>query len=248
MTRPQFRFALGLIVVSAMGASAGSAEKGDAVCRRAAGKITIDGRADEPAWKAAELIDGFRVPWRNPPSPARTKTQARLLWDDEALYFFADMEDSDLYADVVEQDGVTWDNDVFELFFKPRDDRRAYYEFQVTPKNTRFDCFIPSRGGGHVRRWMKLHEFRWETKPVLRGTLNDESDRDEGWSVEGKIPWTDFRHTGGRPGAGDVWKFALCRYDYSVDFDEPDLSTTAPLTRVDFHQHEAYGKLTFSDK
>jgi hypothetical protein len=223
-------------------------EKGNAVCHRATGKITIDGKAAEPAWKGAELINGFSVPWLNPPAAPMTKAEARLLWDDEALYFFAEMEDADLYADVTEQDGVTWDNDVFELFFKPRDDRRAYYEFQVTPRNTHFDCFIPARGAGHVRRWMKQHEFRWETKAVVRGTLNDETDRDQGWSVEGKIPWTDFRHTGGRPKAGEAWKFALCRYDYSVDFEAPDLSTTAPLTRVDFHQYENYGRLTFSEK
>jgi hypothetical protein len=223
-----------------------SAEPGDVVCHRATGKIMVDGKGDEPAWKQAEVIREFHHPGVARPSPARTKTEARLLWDDEALYFFAEMEDADLYADVTEQDGTTWDNDVFELFFKPHPERKPYYEFQVTPLNTHFDCCILSRGGGHVRRWMKAHEFRWETKPVLRGTLNDESDKDQGWSVEGRIPWSDFRHTGGKPKAGDVWTLALCRYDYSVDFDAPDLSSTAPFTRVDFHQTENYGKLTFS--
>ena len=35
--------------------------------------------------------------------------------------------------------------------------------------------------------------------------------------------------TGGRPDIGETWKFALCRYDYSVDFEGPELSTCAPL-------------------
>lgn len=225
-----------------------SAEPGDAVCRRAAGKITVDGQADEPAWKAAEEITSFRVPWAKPPKAALTKTKARLLWDDEAMYFFAEMEDGDLFADVEAQDGVTWENDVFELFFKPREVEKPYYEFQVTPKNTHFDCCILTGTVKDVQRWMKEHEFGWTTKPMLRGTLNERTDKDQGWSVEGKIPWNDFRHTKDKPKPGDVWRFALCRYDYSREWEAPDLSTTAPLTRVDYHQTEAYGRLTFSEK
>jgi hypothetical protein len=225
-----------------------SAEPGDAICRRATGKITVDGKPDEPAWKSAEEITSFRVPWTDPPKAALTKTKSRLLWDDEALYFFTEMDDADLFADVEEHDGVTWDNDVFELFFKPRENEKPYYEFQVTPKNTHFDCCILTGTVKDVRRWMKEHEFRWETKPALRGTLNERTDTDRGWSVEGKIPWTDFRHTGGKPQSGDVWKFALCRYDYSMKFDGPDLSTTAPLTQMNYHQTEKYGRLTFSEK
>ena len=40
---------------------------------------------------------------------ARTATTAKLLWDREYLYFFADMEDADLFADVTEHDGKTWE-------------------------------------------------------------------------------------------------------------------------------------------
>lgn len=226
-----------------------AADGGDVVCQRAEGKITINGMADEAAWKQAEVIEDFHHPAVTPKSPGKTKTKARLLWDDEALYFFAEMEDADLYADITEHDAETWFNDVFELFFKPHADERTYYEFQVTPRNTHFDACIKRRGpGGEMRRWIRAHEFAWETKPVLIGTLNDETDKDKGWFVEGKIPWTDFRHTGGKPKPGDAWSFALCRYDYSFDFETPDLSTTAALTKVDFHQTENYGRLTFAGK
>src|SRR5262249_16382721 len=61
----------------------------------------------------------------------------------------------------------------------------------------------------------------------------------------GRIPWTDFMKTGGRPERGEKWKFALCRYDYSVDFEGPELSTCAPLTKRDFHAFEDYATLTF---
>ena len=83
------------------------------------------------------------------------------------------------------------------------------------------------------------------TVTQLRGTLNNPQDRDQGWTVEGRIRWRDFTPTGGRPAAGDQWKFALCRYDYSVDFEGPELSCSAPLTRSDFHHFEDYATLQF---
>ena len=67
------------------------------------------------------------------------------------LYFFAEMDDADLFADIKEHDGKTWDNDVFELFFKPADDKPGYYEFQVNAANTQFDMFMPSAGRGTLR-------------------------------------------------------------------------------------------------
>ena len=182
-------------------------------CRRAVGPIVIDGAADEEAWKAAEVCDNFAPFWlRTDEKPARqayTQTRARLLWDDDHLYFHSEMEDADLFADVTEQDGECWNNDVFELFFKPSDEKPAYYEFEVTPANTHFDLFVPQRIPDKFLQWAKESKFGWETKAALRGTLNQRDDRDKGWSVEGRIPWSDFAPTGGRPAAGSKWKFTL---------------------------------------
>jgi glucose/arabinose dehydrogenase len=218
-------------------------------CRWATGPIKIDGKADEEAWKNAQVIDTFYLPWLGPKArKSLTATKARLLWDREYLYFHADMQDSDLYADVKEHDGMTWDNDVFELFFKPADDKPGYYEFQVNAAGTIMDMFIPRRGSGGYQRYKKDGEFHIDAKVVLRGTLNNWRDKDEGWSVEGRIPWKDFFRTGGRPAIDERLKFALCRYDYSVAFEGPELSTCAPLKSLkypDFHHFEDYATLRF---
>jgi hypothetical protein len=215
-----------------------------AECRRATGPIRIDGRLDEAAWKKAPVLKHFAVFWlkRKP----KTATAARLLWDDRYLYFAAEMEDGDLFADVRQHNGITWENDVFELFFKPAERKQAYYEFQVNAANTRLELFLPSRGSGGYRRFAPLTRLGMESAVTLRGTLNNWKDQDQGWTVEGRIPWSAFGPTGGRPRAGDKWRFALCRYDYSKDFDSPELSSTAPLTRPDFHRYEDYGVLTFA--
>jgi glucose/arabinose dehydrogenase len=208
--------------------------------------ITVDGRGDEAAWKTAAVIDDFHLAGaagdKRRPSSA---TRARLLWDREFLYFLAEMEDTDLYADVMEHDGPTWHNDVFELFFKPASDKPGYYEFQVSAANTRLDAFYPRRGAGGWRRFGAEGTFDFQTAVHRDGTLNRWSDRDRAWTVEGRLAWKDLARTGGRPDPDEVWTFALCRYDYSVDFEGPQLSSNAPLTVADFHRYEQYVPIRF---
>jgi hypothetical protein len=184
-----------------------------AECRWADGEIKIDGELNDPAWQKAQLLQDFAVYWQK--RRAKTATKARLLWDDRYLYFSAEMEDADLYGQVKDFNGMTWHDDVFELFFKPEADKLTYYEFQVNVLNTRLELFLPSRGAGGYDRFAPQTKFGMESAVKLQGTLNDHRDRDVGWTVEGRIPWTAFEASGGRPKPGAKWRFALCRYDYS---------------------------------
>src|ERR1043166_5875085 len=74
-------------------------------CRWATGPIQIDGKANEAAWQQAQVMDKFGLPWlKEEPRAAKTTTKARLLWDRDNLYFFADLEDHDLFADLLQHD------------------------------------------------------------------------------------------------------------------------------------------------
>lgn len=216
-------------------------------CRFTEWPITIDGVANEKAWDTAAIVDQFQKPWGHAnPLPAKTNTKARLLWDRDYLYFFAQMDDSDLVARVTEHDGDTWTDDVFELFFKPAPDKPGYYEFEINAQNTVFDLFLPERGDVETHR--RTHDFHLESKVVVDGTLNVRTDRDRGWSVEGKIPWRDFFKTGGRPAVDEVWDFVLCRYDYHISDSAPELSWTsskASTPSPDFHHWEDYAPIRF---
>lgn len=217
-------------------------------CRWAESPIVIDGKGDDEAWKRAVVVEDFALPWLLKENrPALTKTRARLLWDRDGVYFFAEMEDSDLYAMETKADGFIWEDDVFELFFKPSPDHPGYYEFEVNARNAVLDMFLPRRNAGGYRRHVKEGEFKVESKVELRGTLNNWRDSDEGWSVEGRIPWAGFAPTGGRPEPGDVWTYALCRYDYSVDLEEGmELSTSGNLKQRNFHTWEGYEPIRFA--
>lgn len=218
----------------------------DVECRWAATPPVIDGRLDEAAWQAAQVVGNFRAAWR--PAGQRTPptaTKVRLLWDWEFLYFAAEMEDADLFATETEDDGALWTGDVFELFFKPRSDRPGYYEFEFNPTNAKLDMYLPARAADGYKRHARDRKFHLETAVGLRGTLNQRDNTDRGWMVEGRIPWSDFQPTGGRPAAGDVWQHAMCRYDYSVGLRDPALSSNAPLTQASFHRYEDYAPLTF---
>jgi uncharacterized repeat protein (TIGR03806 family) len=219
-------------------------------CRWTESPITLDGVADEPAWKHARPITSFHLPWLGDKARlGRTATTARLLWDREYLYFHCEMEDSDLFADIKEHDGELWRNDVFEIFLRPDPEKTGYYEFQVNAAGAHFDAFYPKYDLDNLAKQSKLGTFHMSSKVKLNGTLNKRDDVDKGWSVEGRIPWTDFVRTGGRPVPGEKWKMNLCRYDYHKDWPEPELSCVAPIRERKigpfFHQSEDYAPLTF---
>lgn len=217
-------------------------------CRWASTSPRIDGIDDDPVWRSAAAVSEFGQAWRSD-KPAIDKqalrTRAKLLWDASHLYFFAELDDADLFADLKEHDSPTWQNDVFELFFKPGAKHAGYYEFQVNAAGTRMEMFLPERDKQAFAKFAKRDPFAWETAVVRRGTLENRNDQDGGWSVEGRIPWSDLAHTGGRPAVDETWTFALCRYDYDKADKEPTISSSAPLKEANFHRFEDYSSLKF---
>ncbi len=204
-------------------------------CYRAAAPIRVDGDPNDPAWRAAYVIADFAAPWAPAGRRSLSKTCARLLWDDNYLYFLAEMEDEELVIASERHDDRLWLGDVLELFFKPRRDVRGYYELQVNPANARLDMYLPHRAPDAYQRWKTARAFAWQTSVRTNDT---------GWTVEGRIPWADFAPTGGAPTAGSRWGFALARYDYTPD-QSPALSTNAILDHPNFHRHEEWPELLF---
>lgn len=214
----------------------------EAVCRRAERPPALDGRLGDAVWEKAEVIDRFPAFWKGLDTGKTTK--ARLLWDDEALYFAAELTDAELRSFGTKRNDMLWNGDVFELFFKPSTEKTGYYEFQVNPKSVVLELQIPG-APFNFRELAAKPPLGFRAVAQVDGTLDQPGDKDRGWSVEGRIPWSIFEPTGGRPKAGDVWSFALCRYDYGPEGTEPVLMSSAPLKRPSFHRTEDYGRLKF---
>lgn len=194
----------------------------------------IDGNDDESEWASATPITSFGTFWSG--QQARKQHRVRLLWDDNALYYFAELPDDLIRPHGKQHNDRLWLGDVFELFFKPREDSPAYYELEVNPWGAMLELAFPSRA------------VSFETLlggPPL-GMSVSAKVHDGRWVVEGRIPWSLFAATTGRPASGDLWKFHAAFYDYGADGTEPELGSNAPLTVASFHRWEDYASLRFA--
>ncbi len=211
---------------------------------RVAEPLQIDGRLDEVSWQIAprsprfvDLISG---------QPTIHNTQAAVLWDDDYLYVGYWIEEPFVTATLTERDALIYtDNDV-ELFIAGQD---AYYEFEINALSTIYEVFFiwedayerdgysqspefqratatPWNGVGFTNhpRGPRLGFWQWDFPGIksavwVDGTLNQNDDRDRGWTVELALPWQGMNWLArgdGRslpPQDGDVWRMDFSRFN-----------------------------------
>jgi len=214
-------------------------------CRHIDAPIEIDGSLRAPQWQRAEPI-ALVVPCthREPLS----RTEGRLLWDDHYLYVGFRAYDKDIFSYYAERDSPTCYEDVLEIFLKPDANKDPYYNFEINALNTVYDALNLKRGAGGPdhHRWSRWNCPGLKSAVVIQGTLNDPSDVDEYWQLEVAIPFAGLPTLDRPPQSGHRWRFHLARYDYSVYLPEGvELSSSAPLTAVDFHRYEEWPVLRF---
>lgn len=209
--------------------------------------IIVDGVLDELVWQQA-LPMGLVLPVSH--AEPISKTEAKLLWDKNYLYVGFKAHDKDIWSYLAERDSLTCSEDVLEVFIKPDADKDGYYNFEINALNTVYDAFNLKRnaGGSDHHRWSRWNCEGLKSAVSIKGTLNDPNDVDEYWCLEVAVPFAGLPSLAGRtPENGDVWKFHLARYDYSIYLPEGvELSSCAPFTKVDFHRYEDWRELRFS--
>ena len=219
------------------------------LCNYADEPIKIDGVLDEPAWKNAEVLH-FKIP-RSLKEPV-SKTEAKILWDDKYLYVSFKAYDKDVWSYKKERDSSTCDDDVLEVFVKPRPDKDPYYNFEINALTTVFDAYNVKRwaGGGRHHRWSRWNCSGLKLAVHVEGTLNNWKDQDKYWRMEVAIPFAELQSIDGKtPAAGDIWLFLLGRYDFSIYLPNGrELSTSADLTQRNFAHYEDWSRLKFVKK
>jgi hypothetical protein len=189
-------------------------------CRRAATPIRIDGRLDDSAWNAAPWSSEFvDIEGSKKPLP-RFRTRMKMLWDDQYLYVAAELEEPDLSASLTAHDSVIFKDNDFEVFLKPSASGSAYFEFEMNALNTTWDLFLnkPYREDGKADNSWEMPGLK--SAVHLNGTLNDPSDRDQGWTIEIAFPWADFASRASavkRPEPGEEWRVNFSRVEWKYD-------------------------------
>jgi len=243
------RFAVGFVALAC--AMAGQEPKApplmDCVCVRASGPITVDGTINEAAWQHARPISEFRV-WKTLDPPTES-TSVRFLFDDSNLYAFFDCADADIAVVHEGRDSFIWESDCVELFLWPDQTKPIYYEFEVSPNNDVFDGRFVNTGSGAFRRWAKW-DCPIRTAVQFRGTVNDWTDKDKGYSVELAIPLDALAESIGNKSLTDqAWKFAAVRVDVSATLESEERSSTANIRTGDIHKEkDGYFTLRFVDQ
>ena len=204
----------------------------------------IDGHLDEKAWQLAprtpryvDILTG---------KPAVHETRAAILWDENNLYVAIKAEEPYVHAKYTTNNSpIYYDNDV-EMFIAGPD---AYYEFEMNAYNTTYEVFfiwndayerdgfaqaaefsrtnlVPFNGVGFTNhpRGGRLGGFDWhfpgkKTAVQIDGTVNNDDDRDRGWTVELAFPWKGMEwlakgdNRSLPPRDGDVWRIDFSRFN-----------------------------------
>ncbi len=214
---------------------------------RALGPIAIDGVASEPAWAAAATSPELATA-EGSADPVG-KAIARLTWDDQYLYAFVSITDSDIVSEYKNHDEPLWKADCVELFIDADGNRRGYIELQVNPNNATFDSwFAVTRAQGGDPSW----DSGMQTAVKLRGTTAP-GDTDQGWDAEIAIPWQAVRGRDAAmavrlpPEVGDRWRMNLVRVDVRTGDKTPQASSWNRISSADFHALDRMLTVVFAD-
>lgn len=211
--------------------------------KRTTGRIVVDGRLDDAAWKAAGTLP-FVFPWEDQKG-AKQATTARLLWDDEYLYVSYQCVDADVVAHFDKRDDPTYRDDAVEFFVNPKPSQGFYYGLEMNARGTLYDYFY-----AHPQLLLKRIDFSGVLLAThVDGTLNQTGDKDRGWSLEVAIPWKNFEELGAvaAPKPGTVWTANLNRWDGVEPARRLSLWSDPSMSRPSPHNPKRFGELVFSE-
>jgi hypothetical protein len=240
------------------------------LCRRAESTVVIDGKLDDAAWRRAEVLQDWCFPWEK--DGPKQAAKAYLLWDDEALYFGAWVEDTELLGDVTTTDEhQVWHDERFEFYVDPNSKDDVYYCWEFTTMRHKLD---------YASSWGRRFHFGWDCAGLeyvvrVEGTLNDDQP-DKGYWIEARVPFkpnfeqpVEFPARKAKDGAeaekqpklervpnlppkpGDVWRLGVNREDQYRREGQKRMALCMwcdpKVAKPDFHVPSAFGRLVFAE-
>ena len=143
----------------------------------------VDGRLDDAAWAQAPVATDLVQRRPDPGAPATLRTEARILYDADALYvgvrLFDPAPDS-IVAPYPRRDDETTSDWVF-VEFDSRHDRRTAFSFGLNPRGVQVDGVF----------YEDVHyDAAWNA--VWEGAARIDAD---GWSAEYRIPFSQIAYS-----------------------------------------------------
>lgn len=150
---------------------------------RRGGPIELDGRLDEAAWESALLLPAAVHAPTFGAEPSE-RTEFRVAYDDDYLYFGCTARDSDaagIRAPTLERDDGEFTNDWCVINLDTFNDEETAQVFGTTPAGIRTEAVFPDDGEGAAN-------FSWNT--FWDAVVHRD---DAGWSAEIRIPLSSLR-------------------------------------------------------
>ncbi len=156
--------------------------------------VVVDGSLDEPAWASAPAATGFIQNQPRPGEPASQRTEARVLFDGEAIYVglrLFDVDPAAIAAQLTRRDQTSgysdWAGVIIDSYF----DRRTAFAFYVNPKGVRRDLYLFNDNDD---------DEGWD--PVWSAAASTDEG---GWSAEMRIPLSQLRFSATGDGEAARW-------------------------------------------
>lgn len=209
---------------------AASMQRRSATITRTATPPTIDGLADDAAWRNVEPLEPFVSPAMF--APVDYRTEARVTFDDDALYVMIACDEPNMDKlriwDEGRDDANLWRGDVVEIFISQPGDAYPFYHFMVNAGGGYWDSICTLVGG-------RPHEDRsWN--PTWRRAGSQADDR---WYVEAAIPWRELNMTA--PRTGDMLRANIGRHRHQGD----NFNSMWSPPRKSFQEADRFGEWTF---
>ena len=168
---------------------------------RLEGSIVLDGKLDEQAWQRAPVArDQFTQSWPKPGERGTELTEARVLYDHDAIYVAVKAFDSrpdSIAAPLARRDinGITsdWIHVIIDSYW----DKRTAFRFTVNPRGVQKDVYT-SNDNNEDTNWDAV----WDVATHV--------DKD-GWVAEYRIPLSQLRFGDAPKGTERTWGFQVMR-------------------------------------
>ena len=214
---------------SARGTAAGADRRASALSMMEAVRVsddavTIDGRADEPTWRASSVATDFMQFEPNEGAPASERTEARVLYGSRALFVYMkayERRPEEIVGQLTRRDQGSH-SDILGVTIDSYFDRRTAFQFNVNPVGVKQDIYHfddTSEDSG----WDAV----WDVAVSLE---------EDGWAAEFRIPYSQLRF---RDDAQQTWGINFIRRIAR----NQEVTVWAPTTRSDGAIVSRFGEL-----